>query len=118
MLPVVTLGELAKNATDGEPALLAAGVEICQQCGRLVRPIGETVAAAKGRKTSVTRLVEAEQYYLRDLLSRHALWQSHVTRENKMVPKDPPNPRPPATAATAKQMWRIHCYHQRSHPVL
>ena len=89
-LPVVTLGELAKNATDGERALLDAGVDIYQQCGRLVRPIVETVAAAKGRKTSVARLVEVDQCYLRDLLSRHALWRSHVTRENKMVPKDPP----------------------------
>jgi hypothetical protein len=89
-LPVITLGELAKNATDGERALLDAGVDIYQQCGRLVRPIVETVAAAKGRKTDVARLVEVDQYYLRDLLSRYALWQSHVTRENKMVPRYPP----------------------------
>jgi hypothetical protein len=89
-LPVITLGKLAKNATDGERALLDAGVEIYQQCGRLVRPIEETVAAAKGRKTEVARLLEVDQYYLRYLLSRHALWRSHVTRENKMVPKDPP----------------------------
>jgi hypothetical protein len=40
-----------------------------------VRPIVETVAAAKGRRTSVARLVEVDQYYLRDLLSRHALWR-------------------------------------------
>ena len=89
-LPVITLGELAANATDGEQALLDAGVDIYQQCGRLVRPIVETVAAAKGSKTSVARLIEVDQYYLRDLLSRHARWQSHATRENKMVPKDPP----------------------------
>jgi putative DNA primase/helicase len=89
-LPVVTLGELAKNATDGERALLDAGVNIYQQCGRLVRPIEEIAAAAKGRKTIVARLIEVDQYYLRDLLSRYAQWRSLVTRENKMVPKDPP----------------------------
>ena len=89
-LPVITLGELSANATDGEQALLDAGVDIYQQCGRLVRPIVETVAAAKGRKTRVARLIEVEQYYLRDRLSRHALWQSRVTRENKMVSRDPP----------------------------
>jgi putative DNA primase/helicase len=88
--PVITLGELAANATDGERALLAAGVDIYQQCGRLVRPIVEIVAAAKGRKTRVVRLVEVDDTYLRDLLSRHALWQTHVTRENKLIRKDPP----------------------------
>ena len=71
-------------------ALLDAGVDIYQQCGRLVRPIVETVVAAKGRRTSVARLIEVDQYYLRDLLSRHALWRTQVTRENKMVSKDPP----------------------------
>jgi hypothetical protein len=89
-LPRITLGDLAQNATDGERALLAAGVDLYQQCGRLVRPIVETVTAAKGRKTRVARLFEVDQHYLRDLLSRYALWQSHVTRENKMVRKDPP----------------------------
>jgi putative DNA primase/helicase len=89
-LPVITLGELAANASDGEQALLAAGVDVYQQCGRLVRPIVEDVAAAKGRKTRVPRLIEVEQHYLRDLLSRHAVWRSHVTRENKFVAKNPP----------------------------
>jgi putative DNA primase/helicase len=89
-LPRITLGDLAQNATDGERALLAARVDLYQQCGRLVRPIVETVTAAKGRKTRVARLFEVDHHYLRDLLSRHALWQSYVTRENKMVRKDPP----------------------------
>jgi putative DNA primase/helicase len=90
-LPVITLsGELAKNATDGERALLAAGVDIYENCGKLVRPVVGSVTAVGGRKTHVAQLEDVSAVYLRDLLSRHAVWQNYVTREKKMVPRDPP----------------------------
>jgi putative DNA primase/helicase len=88
-LPVITLGNLAENATAGERALLDAAVEIYQHCGKLVRPIVETTMAADGRTTQVARLEEVGAVYLRDLLARHAIWQIHIVRENKMARRDP-----------------------------
>jgi putative DNA primase/helicase len=90
-LPIITLsGKLAKNAWEGERALLAAGVAIYENCGKLVRPVVASMTAAGGRKTHVAQLEGVSPVYLRDLLSRHARWQAFVTREKKMVPKDPP----------------------------
>ena len=98
LLPVIELsGELAKNATEGERALLAAaGVDIYESSGELVRPVVDFVTAAGGRKTFVAQLKTVTPVYLRDLLSRHAIWQSYVTREKKMVMRDPrlTSPRP------------------------
>jgi putative DNA primase/helicase len=90
-LPIIRLsGELAKNATEGERALLAAGVDIYESSGELVRPLVDSVAAAGGRKTFVAQLETVTPVYLRDLLSRHAVWQSYVVRESKTVTRDPP----------------------------
>lgn len=89
-LAIVQLGDLAGNASDGERALLDAGVEIYQYAGKLVRPIVERVTAADGRKTEVARLEEISATYLRDLLARHARWQAFSAREKKWVKKDPP----------------------------
>jgi putative DNA primase/helicase len=88
--PVITLGNLSANATDGERALIEAGVEIYEHCGKLVRPITETAPAAHERTTRVARLEEIGPVYLRDLLARHAAWQVYVARDKKMVRKDPP----------------------------
>jgi putative DNA primase/helicase len=89
-LPTINLGDLAANATDGERALLDAGVEIYQYGGTLVRPIVETVTAANGHKTTIARLEAVGIPYLRDLLARHATWRSLSLREKKWVRRDPP----------------------------
>src|ERR1700682_631299 len=90
-LPEITLGELAANATAGGAALIDAGVDIFENCGKLVRPVAETVIASGGRKTRIARFEELGHVYLRDLLARHAIWQSYVVREKKMVRRDPPS---------------------------
>ncbi|WP_315747580.1 MULTISPECIES: hypothetical protein [unclassified Bradyrhizobium] len=89
-LPIIRLGEISDNATKGEQALLAAGVEIYQYGGTLVRPIIDAVTAANGHRSSVVRLHEVEAVYLRDLLSRHAIWQYYRARDKELVRTDPP----------------------------
>lgn len=87
---VIRLGNISDSATRGEDALLAAGVEIYQCSGKLVRPIVETVTSASGHKSSVARLQEIDAFYLRDLLVRHAIWHQYRGREKDWVKKDPP----------------------------
>src|SRR6185312_12160631 len=89
-LPIVQLGDIADSATQGEQALLDAGVEIYQYGGGLVRPIVETVAAANGHKSAVVRLQEVDAVYLRDLLARNAIFQKYRAREKDWVRTDPP----------------------------
>jgi putative DNA primase/helicase len=89
-LPIIQLGNISDAATKGEQVLLDAGVEIYQYAGTLVRPIVETVTAANGHKTKIARLKPVEFTYLRDLLSRQALWQAFNIREKKWVERDPP----------------------------
>lgn len=89
-LPIIQLGDISDNATRGERALLDAGVEVYQYGGSLVRPIVELVAAANGHKTAIVRLQEVDAVYLRDLLSRHAIFQKYRARERDWTRCDPP----------------------------
>lgn len=89
-LPIIQLGDISDCATRGERALLNAGVEVYQYGGSLVRPIVELVAAANGHKTAIVRLQEVDAVYLRDLLSRHAIFQKYRARERDWTRCDPP----------------------------
>jgi putative DNA primase/helicase len=86
--PTIQLGDLAVDASLGEQALLDAGVEIYQHAGDLVRPIVELAPASHGHTTKIARLRKLDTTYLRDLLSRHAIWHSFSAREKKWMKKD------------------------------
>jgi putative DNA primase/helicase len=85
----ITGGSLSRNATDAEKHLLAAGVEIYQRDGKLVRPITEDVSASDKRKTTAAALREVSEPYMRDLLCRHIRWLRHVRREETWVQTNP-----------------------------
>jgi putative DNA primase/helicase len=89
-VPTILLGDIAVSADLGEQALLAAGVEVYQYSGILVRPILEKITATNGYKSSVVRLQEVDAVYLRDLLARHAIFHQYRSREKEWVRKDPP----------------------------
>ncbi|MBR1156813.1 hypothetical protein [Bradyrhizobium sp. JYMT SZCCT0428] len=76
-------------ATEGEQALLNAGVEIYQHGGCLVRPIVETATASRDRTTKTARLIKLDVTHLRDLLDKNADWQAFNYREKKWVSKTP-----------------------------
>lgn len=88
--PHIEIGDIAETATKGEQALLAAGVEIYQYGGALVRPIVENVTAANGYKTTICRLEAVTFPYLRDVLARSAIWLSFNTKQKKQIRRDPP----------------------------
>jgi phage gp37-like protein len=83
-------GMLSLLATQGEAALLGAGVPLYQRGGALVRPIIETVDATRGRKTKIAQLKVLDNVYLRDLLSRHAVWKRWDARGMQLVLINPP----------------------------
>ena len=84
-------GELSSLATQGEELLIAAGVQIYQRGGKLVRPIIEVVDATRGRQTRVVQLKILDDVYLRDLLCRYARWEKYNVRSKKPVPVNPPS---------------------------
>ena len=92
-LPTIQIedGELSSLATQGEKILIAAGVQIYQRGGKLVRPIIEIVDATRGRQTRVVQLKILDDVYLRDLLCRHARWEKYNVRTKKPVPVNPPS---------------------------
>jgi putative DNA primase/helicase len=86
----ITGGSLSRNATEGEDALIAAGVEIYQRREDLVRPVIEKVKASHGRHTCVPQLVPVDEVYLRDQLCRNAHWQRYSVREERGLDVNPP----------------------------
>jgi putative DNA primase/helicase len=82
-------GSLSRNATDAENYLLAAGVEIYQRDGKLVRPITEDVSASDKRKTTAAALREVSEPYMRDRLCRHIRWLKHLRGEEMWVETNP-----------------------------
>ncbi|WGD55251.1 hypothetical protein QA641_16055 [Bradyrhizobium sp. CB1650] len=65
-----------------------AGVQIFQRSRQLVRPVIEEVDATRGRKTKICQLILVVPDYLRDLLCRHARWESLAGK--KYLAIDPP----------------------------
>jgi len=91
-IPVIEVkgGGLSNEATQGEVALINAGVQIYQRGASLVRPVIEEVDAAKGRRTNVAQLVRITQPYLIDKLCQIAGWEKFNSRDKKMVSINPP----------------------------
>lgn len=84
-------GELHRAATEGENALIAAGIHIYQREG-LVRPVIGEVAASGGYKTKVARLVPVTVPLMLDYLSRFAHFQKFDARKQMAVRAHPPEP--------------------------
>jgi Bifunctional DNA primase/polymerase, N-terminal len=84
----VEAGGLGATATRGEEVLRAAGVQLFQRGGTLVRPVIEEVDAAHGQRTKIARFVRLEATYLRDLLSRWARWEKYSYK--RWAATDPP----------------------------
>ena len=91
-LPAIQIkdGELSSLATRAEETLIAAGASVYQRSGALVRPIIETVDAARNRKTKIAQLKALDTVYARDLLGKHAVWQRYDGRTKRLVPTNPP----------------------------
>ena len=92
VIPVIEVkgGGLSSEATQGESALISAGVQIYQRGASLVRPVIEEVDAAKGRRTKVAQLVRITQPYLIDKLCQIAGWERFDRRSEAMVSINPP----------------------------
>ena len=82
-LPAIQIkdGELSTLATRAEDALIAAGASVYQRSGALVRPVIETVDAARNRKTKIAQLKALDTVYTRDLLGKHAVWERYDARK-------------------------------------
>jgi hypothetical protein len=90
--PVIRVepGMLAELATDGEAALIDAGVPFYAHGDELQRPVVDEVEATKGRKTMVARFTTVTQDMLRDFLARTARWERWNERRKAYTPTNPP----------------------------
>ncbi len=86
----VIAGELHKTATEGEAALIAAGLPVYQRGHHLVRPVMQEVPAAKGRMTIAASLVEVTLPNMVDLLCGAATWEKFDARTDDWVRTNPP----------------------------
>lgn len=91
--PLITIraGDLASIATEAEAALIAAGVPFFKRGGVLVRPIADSVPAAKGKRATILRTVQVSKESITDHLARVADWQKFDERKNRMVRANPPS---------------------------
>lgn len=77
---IVTAGDLHPIATEAMEMLVAAGANIYQRGGKLVRPISLKGIDSKGRSVYTTSLVEVERTFMRDMLCRFIEWRKHDAR--------------------------------------
>jgi hypothetical protein len=84
-------GDLHELATQGEVALIKAGVDFYTRGGQIVRPVIDEVDASKGRKTRSARLIPVTSDMMTDHLSRSAKWMRYDRRSKKTAPADPPS---------------------------
>ena len=89
-----------------EEALVnCADTSVYLQAGRLVRPLVEEAHAARGRKTTVTRISQLTSSSLRYHLSMAPRWSKWNTRSKSLAPADPP--RDVAEGLLAHGTWRL-----------
>ena len=90
--PVIEIlpGSLHDLASEGEQALIDAGVDFYTRGGQIVRPVIDEVDASKGRKTTSARLLPVGADMMLDYLSRHAIWIRHDRRTGRHFSADPP----------------------------
>ena len=91
-LPIIRVvaGELHLAASEGEAALIAAGLPIYQRGHSLVRPVTQEVHAARGRMTISAALVALTLHSLIDALCTVATWERFDARTEDWVRIDPP----------------------------
>jgi hypothetical protein len=100
----VRAGGLDATATRAEEVLRAAGAQLFQRSGKLVRPVVDEAEAAHGRRTKVARFVPVDATYLRDRLCRVARWERFDMRAKQWVATDPPSA-VPATVLARVGEW-------------
>lgn len=91
-LPVIEIvaGEIPRMVDQAEAALIGAESPIFTRGSHLVRPITETVPAAKGRLTTIAKFRELCRESLIDSLSSVAQFQRFDARSSSWKPADPP----------------------------
>ncbi|MCJ2065394.1 bifunctional DNA primase/polymerase [Methylobacterium sp. J-088] len=83
-------GEVPRAVTETEQAILAADKPIFTRSGSLVRPVIETVPAAKGRQTTVARLKPMCVASLADKVAQVARYQRFDRRSKDWMTINPP----------------------------
>jgi hypothetical protein len=86
----VRAGEIPRIAGEIESALIDAGSPIYSRAGDFVRPVTESVPAAKGRMTTVARFRPMGDPSLADHAARVARFRRFDQRSGKWVDADPP----------------------------
>lgn len=106
-LPTITVrqGELHNLATEAEHALIQANAPIYVR-GSLVKPAVDDMAASRGHRTKVARLVAVTVPMLVDHLSRSATWQKYNQRKQGYVLTDPPS-QVASTVLSRDGEWRL-----------
>jgi putative DNA primase/helicase len=87
----IVAGDIPRIADQAEAALRHAGVPIFVRAGCLVRPVTETMPAAKGRTTTTAKLRELCCDTMVELLSSSADFERFDGRKGGWVRVDPPN---------------------------
>ena len=91
-LPSIRLmaGELHTEVTEGEAAIIRAGLPIYQRGTGMVRPVCREVAASRGRTTISASLENLTVYSALDVLCQVAHWERYDARCKDWVRADPP----------------------------
>jgi hypothetical protein len=87
----VTPGDLPNVVSQAEKALMAAGCDIYQRGGALVRPVLARAKAADGRETRSWRVAPISRPYAVDVLTRAAIFTRYNVRSASWVPIDAPD---------------------------
>lgn len=102
----VVAGELHNTATEGEDAVIAAGLPIYQRGSALVRPVVQDVPASRGRMTVSAALHEIGAHGLTDALCSCASWERFDGRAQDWVNINPPR-NVADTILSRVGMWRV-----------
>lgn len=92
-LPLVTVEQGAVHllASQGEAAIVDAGLPLFQRGQNLVRPVAQDVPASRGRMTVAAGFREVTRPAMIDMLAQAAQWQKYDGRAKAMKPCDPPS---------------------------
>ena len=99
-------GALHTNASEGEAAIIGAGLPIYQRGHVLVRPVEQEVTAARGRTTISAALLEMTTPSLVDALCSCATWERYDGRADEWLQINPPKP-VAETILSRAGMWTL-----------
>lgn len=102
----VVAGELHNTATEGEDAVIAAGLPIYQRGSTLVRPVVQDVPSSRGRMTVSAALHELGAHGLTDALCGCATWERFDGRAQDWVKINPPR-NVADTILSRVGVWRV-----------